>query len=760
MSLKDLKLRHQYRSDRHNLLRDFYIPCLQQAVTYDRAVGFFSSTSLALAAQGLSAFVQSGGKMRLIASPQLSVEDVEAIAQGLKQREDVIVEVVNRELEQEFDQIAQNRLACLAWLLSQGILEIKLAVYRDLHNQGVYHEKLGIFKDTTGHVVAFSGSANESESAYQRNFECLDVFHSWRSGDEERIAEKLENFEQLWQNQTPDLEVIEFPEAAKRGILRRCPPQAPTEGERELEEAEATSHKSEGRGEKYKEMRGERKKRGTQSFSPNRSQEPAGKYQQSGAEQQKREDILNSDSWLLTPDSWLHPSPSVPTLPNGLTLRPYQQQAIDNWFANQGRGTLKMATGSGKTITALAIAAALYQKIQLQGLLIVCPYRHLVTQWAREAQKFGLDPILAFENVRLWQGQLSTQLYNVRAGHQPFLTVITTNATLISQSFQSQLLYFPLKTLMIGDEAHNLGSPQLEKRLPRNIGLRLALSATPERYFDDEGTRSLLNYFGPVLQPEFTLADAIQTGALVRYYYHPILIELTETETKRYAELTTKIARVLSLEDDETDATVAALSMQRAKLIGNAANKLVALRSLMSSRLQTSHTLFYCGDGSMEDELTVDSNRQLNAVVKLLGSELGYRVTTYTAETSLDEREDLRQQFESGALQGLVAIRCLDEGVDIPATQTAVMLASSSNPRQFIQRRGRVLRPHPNKQRATLFDMMVLPPDLGRKTFEVERNLLRKELKRFLEFADLADNAAEARVKLLALQSQYGLLDV
>ena len=255
----------------------------------------------------------------------------------------------------------------------------------------------------------------------------------------------------------------------------------------------------------------------------------------------------------------------------------------------------------------------------------------------------------------------------------------------------------------------------------------------------------------------------------MRYSYHPILIELTERETKRYAELTAKIARALSLgEDDETDVAVAALSMQRAKLIGNATNKLAALRSLMWSRLQTTHTLFYCGDGSVEQDLTTDSigkaspleNRQLTAVVKLLGSELGYRVTTYTAETSLDEREDLRQQFESGELQGLVAIRCLDEAVDIPATQTAVMLASSSNPRQFIQRRGRVLRPHPNKQRATLFDMMVLPPDLGRKTFEVERNLLRKELKRFLEFADLADNAAEARVKLLSLQSQYGLLDV
>ena len=180
----------------------------------------------------------------------------------------------------------------------------------------------------------------------------------------------------------------------------------------------------------------------------------------------------------------------------------------------------------------------------------------------------------------------------------------------------------------------------------------------------------------------------------------------------------------------------------------------------MIHRLDTSHTLFYCGDGAIESGARRSNHRQLTETAKLLGSELGYRINTYTAATPLAERERLRQQFESGELQGLVAIRCLDEGVDIPAIRHAVILASSSNPRQFIQRRGRILRPHPGKERATLFDMIVLPPDLGRESLEVERNLLRKELKRFLEFADLADNAGEARVKLLQIQRRYGLLDI
>ncbi|MCF4968090.1 DNA phosphorothioation system restriction enzyme [Nostoc sp. CMAA1605] len=461
------------------------------------------------------------------------------------------------------------------------------------------------------------------------------------------------------------------------------------------------------------------------------------------------------------------PLPGCPMMPVSLQLRPYQRQAITNWFANHGRGTLKMATGSGKTITALAIACELYQQINLQMLLVVCPYRHLVTQWARECEKFNLQPILAFENVRNWQSQLSTQLYNLRSHSQGFITVITTNSTLIGEGLQSQLKYFPIKTLIIGDEAHNLGAPKLEESLPRSVGLRLALSATPERYFDDDGTQSLFDYFGAVLQPEFTLRDAISQGALVHYLYYPILVELTEAESIAYLKLTKKIGRSILYRDKEIKdsnnfediADLKPLLMQRARLIGAASNKLNALRQLMANRRDTTHTLFYCSDGSLETGQR-SSLRQLKAVAKILGRELGYKVSTYTAQTPLAEREILRHQFENGELQGLVAIRCLDEGVDIPAMQTAVILSSSGNPRQFIQRRGRVLRPHPQKERATIFDMIVLPPDLDRETIEVERNLLRKELRRFVEFADLADNAGEARIKLLNLQKRYGLLDI
>lgn len=447
---------------------------------------------------------------------------------------------------------------------------------------------------------------------------------------------------------------------------------------------------------------------------------------------------------------------NFPMLPDDLVLRDYQKEAVLNWFKNHGRGTLKMATGSGKTITALAITTELYQQIKLQILLIICPFRHLVLQWKEETQKFNLQPILAFESINNWQGELSKQLYLIQNNQQKFLTIITTNSTFMSDGFQSQILFFPEKTLIVGDEAHNLGSPRLLSSLPASIGLRLALSATPERHFDDDGTDFLINYFGKVLPPEFTLANAIKKQALVKYNYYPILVQLTDIEALHYAKLTKKIGWELSKNNSiENNHNLKTLLIRRSRLIATASNKLIALKKLMSENLDMKATLFYCGDG-----YTNQNERQLEAVTRILGKELNYRVNTYTAETSSEDREKIKKQLISGELQGLVAIRCLDEGIDIPMIENAVILASSSNPRQFIQRRGRILRPHDGKKEATLFDMIVIPPILEREIWEIERNLLKKELKRFMEFARLANNAEEAIKILQMLEQEFNIIEL
>lgn len=431
------------------------------------------------------------------------------------------------------------------------------------------------------------------------------------------------------------------------------------------------------------------------------------------------------------------PGGKFPQFPPDLVLRDYQREAIVNWFKNHGRGTLKMATGSGKTITALAVATELYHRIGLKILLIICPFRHLVLQWAQEAKKFNLAPILAFESASEWQNLLTQQLYLINSNSLEFLTIIATNSTFITEKFQSLIPYFHPKTLIVGDEAHNLGTPRFLSALPSNIGLRLALSATPERHFDDGGTELLIDYFGKVIQPEFTIGDAIKKGALVGYNYYPILVELTEEEARKYAKITQKICWAISDgEDIENSPRLRSLLLQRARLVAVAENKLIALRNLMNERREMKPTLFYCGDGNVSQ-----NTRQLEAVTQILGKELNYKINTYTAETPTEERERIKKQLVNGELDGIVAIRCLDEGVDIPMIANAVILASSTNPRQFIQRRGRILRPFPGKKEANIFDMIVMPPAMERDIWLIERSLLKRELARLVEFAFLAKNS-------------------
>lgn len=450
-----------------------------------------------------------------------------------------------------------------------------------------------------------------------------------------------------------------------------------------------------------------------------------------------------------------------PKLPESIILRSYQRDAIDKWFSSGMKGTFKMATGSGKTITSLAVVERCYAEYGLKAVIIVVPYRHLVSQWARESGKFGLEPLTCFENRSNWINLLQAKLYGINSGSVDFLTVITTNSTFSTDAFQAMIDFFPSETLIIGDEAHNLGSTKLLNLLPQKITKRLALSATPERWFDEKGTEGLLQYFGPILK-EFTLKDALDEGALVPYKYHPIFVDLTDDEAELYIDISRKIAKVIGnrSENPEISRAAEALLIQRSRLIASAKNKLKKLKELMINRLDTSHTLIYCGDGTVEEPISTETIRQIDAVTRILGYELGYRVDMYTAETPLYEREDLREKFDSGELQGLVAIRCLDEGVDIPSIQTAVILASSSNPRQFIQRRGRVLRKYPGKKEAVIFDMIVLPPNKIGELLDSEKRLVANEVKRYLEFAELALNAGEVRGMLIEKLNEYSMLDI
>ena len=697
--LSDLRLDISYRSDAGNVVTDFYVPCLLRSALYRRAAGYFTSQGLSLAAKGLAHLVKGRGKVQLVVSPFLTEADIEAIALGYRSRDDALREAVQKGVANADSELVQNRLSTLAWLISVGTLDVKLAFRIDPESEqisrGIYHEKIGIFSDATNNHVAFTGSQNETYGGLVHNFESIDVFCSWRDPDG-RVPRKIEAFQRLWSDQTRGLSVINFTEISREILDRFKTDLAPEIDPEELPTSQLRAVRTAKR----------------------------------------------------------------PRIPTSVVLREYQEVAIKNWFKNNGAGILEMATGTGKTITALGIATTLYDKLQLQALIVVCPFKHLVTQWAKECERFGMEPLLAYENRTRWYDDLTHHLSRLQRDPAAFLCVVTTYATFLSDPFQQRIKYFPERTLIVADEVHNVGASRLSGALPTNIKLRLGLSATPERWFDPEGTQRLSAYFGRILEPRLGIREAIRLGALVPYRYFPILIEFTANERLAYLDISARIARLYGAgTEDEESPALNALLIQRARLIGTAANKLVALRELGNERRNASYMLFYCGDGSVESDVDQSIRRQVEEVTRILGSEIGLRVGVYTAETDMDERDLLRRDLESGQLQGLVAIRCLDEGVDIPAVRTAVILASSTNPRQFVQRRGRVLRRHPGKDAAEIFNMIVVPPKETQST-ESERSLLRKELTRFAEFADIALNAGEARATILELQKRFDLMDI
>ena len=699
--LTELELEITYRSDEAHLVSAFYIPCLSRSVQYNRAVGFFTSNGISLAAQGVAQLLKNDGNMRLVASPCLSEEDIHAIQEGYAKREDILHRAIERVFQDIEDIALRDRLSALSWLIANGHLEVKLAIRVNPDGtlgRGIYHEKIGIFVDSESNYIAFRGSSNETIGGLIDNFESIEVFWSWEDY-QERASRKFQEFERLWENKTHGLDVIDFTEATAE-VLRPYKSEIPPDSD---------PFESFPRGEGY---------------------------------------------------GHLGKTSGTPEIPSDIQLRDYQEDAVRNWFKNNGNGTLKMATGSGKTITALAIVSRLYGFKKIKHLVVVCPFQHLVTQWGRECQRFGLEPILAFESRHRWYEDLGTQLYNVEAGSTLFLSVITTNKTFASDIFQSQLKNFPKATLILADEVHNLGAKALITKLPSFIRYRLGLSATPERWFDDSGSTKLFEYFGKKLEPEFTLKDAIKKKALVPYRYYPIFVNLTEDELDEYLDLSERIAKLWSndVEEEKESPALKALLIRRARLIATAENKLTALRDLMIIHADDTHMLFYCGDGKVEDE-DGEILRHVEAVCKLLGHDLGIKVDTFTAETLLADRKDLLERLDSGDLQGLVAIRCLDEGVDVPSIHKAVILASSTNPRQFIQRRGRILRPSPGKTHAEIYDMIIVPELKGQPS-DTERNLMRRELFRYIEFADLALNPGEARARILPFQEKYGLLDM
>jgi superfamily II DNA or RNA helicase len=432
---------------------------------------------------------------------------------------------------------------------------------------------------------------------------------------------------------------------------------------------------------------------------------------------------------------------------NGISLRPYQRQAVDNWFENQKRGLLRMATGTGKTFTALgAMDEFLETRSEPTLVVIAVPYTHLADQWREEIAKFGYNnPKFLYGSANTeWKGDLSRILSDLTLGMGSDQLIITTHTTLASDYFRDQIERSDCDALLIGDEVHGLGSEHQRKALLDEYEYRIGLSATPERHYDEEGSEYILDYFGGIVF-EYGLGEAIPEF-LTPYDYYPTIVELTEEELEDYNNLSKRLATAAA-SDDADEELVNRLAMKRASIVKSAENKYISLQSVLSKIGEPDHLLVYT------------NSQQIDHVQDIL-NEVGIRQHKFTYREDNDERQRLLNSFDEGEIDALVAMRCLDEGVDVPSTKQAILMSNTGNPMQFIQRRGRVLRRYPGKEKAIIYDFIVVPTmNPTKDTADSEKGILRKELRRFEEFAENARNEHGARNKIERIRMEYGIVE-
>lgn len=709
MGYQDLSILRSYKTNKNDVVREFYVPILKQSVLYKRAVGFFSSTALVELSKGIAGLIRNSGKIKFIVSPLLSEEDIEAIQKGYEER--VIVEqALLREIKEPQNSSERERLNWLATLIASGAMEIKVAFTPPQQINGMYHEKIGLIYDAIGNMVAFTGSMNETINAFHNNYESIVVFNSLVEEDKQRVRDLEHDFDSLWANRENNVSVVDFPKVVSDQLI---------------------------------------------SY--------------------KRDSInLELDQVELeNSHEILHLIPGIPAIPRGVSFHNYQQQAIDTWAENSYCGIFDMATGTGKTFTGLGAVVRLFRDNKRLAVIIVCPYQHLVEQWVEDIVRFNMRPTIGYSTSKQsdWKMRLANDIMDFKLNVIKSFCFVTTNATYSSEYVQKQLNKLGQDTLLLIDEAHNFGAENLRTMLNPKIEYRLALSATLERHGDPIGTQALYDYFGEKCI-EYDLSRAIREGKLTPYYYFPKIVYLTESELELYRELSKKVAKQCHLKPNgayEITEYGKKLLIERARLVAGASSKVELLRTLMEDYKHETHILVYCGatksfdfsgDISERDE---DGERQIVSVSKMLGLELGMKVTHFTSNESASEREKIKKQFaEADPYQAIVAIKCLDEGVNIPSIKTAFILASSTNPKEYIQRRGRVLRKAPNKPFATIYDFVTLPTPIEyvnntSENAHYDLSLIKKEIIRMKEFGEISKNPAEADKLIKTLMETYGL---
>lgn len=734
----------------------FFSEALCNATTFDIKLGFFSSSAINVLADGFATFLYNGGRMRMIINDMLSEEDCNAIVVG---ESDVVtpyfdlnaIDLISNTLSKR----DRHFFECLSWLIRNERIEIKIITPKI--GNGIAHSKCGIFSDGIN-KVAFDGSCNFSRMALVDNIESINAFCDWDGErDKDRINDISNNFNNTFSGADKTVIYLKADQ-----IIKNITNTYKYKDIKDLLEDEQCIINSKIENKPSDSIRWilERARNKVTTII--------------GSLNKEKEKCESKPIITLTP-KFPYPEP-----------RPYQIEAYNNWKISQ-KGLFAMATGTGKTLTSLNCLLQIYNKFKFYQALILVPTITLVEQWEEECKRFNFGHIIkvSSKNQR-WRSDIDDIKLKESLAQSADLPVsfiiIATYSSFSRESAFKQLMSLSRKTqrqmLLIADEAHNIGAPSIISKLDRiKILRRIGLSATPERQFDDIGNKMVMHFFGckDKYTFEYSMKDAIDNGFLCRYKYYPHIVRLDEEEMAEYKKISLQLAKFYNIDENSfSDANdiLMRLLLKRKRIIHKAHNKEEVFRQIIQQRFKEcgnlKYTLVYAPEGvQIDSDIQYDTtdnptddydiDKLIDKYTKII-QEVSPTTTVKKFISGIQNRDEVLRKFSTGEIEVLTSMKCLDEGVDVPRSELAIFCASTGNPRQFIQRRGRILRRHPDKHIAIIHDLVVAPEfDSTEENYNMERNLLKGELQRVKDFAGLSENPAFAYKELEEITNYYNL---
>ena len=694
LGFRSLSLKKRY-SSLDDILNDFMIPVLSISKYYYRASGYFSSSVLPAIAKGLIHFIKNGEKMYLITGLILSEDDIEAIIKGKSTPAEIIEERLQEELNNLDwnDLIVKRRLEVLAWLVAKEKLEIKIAV-PNLENE----------KD------------NRETSLFHSKFAIFEDFN----GDRLHIEGSINETEYGWTRNTESF-------SAHRSWVKE---------EKEFVDSALEEFQ----------------------ILWNNKSEKIKTYEIPEAVKKR---LVKIAPWEIKYENEIEITLEEP---EEIKLWRHQEKAIENWYNNDRKGIFSMATGSGKTLTALYATKRLEEDAFI---ILLVPTHEIMKQWVSGIKRIFREdvPIFRCSSNYSWKDTLVDYIWaNRKKAGKKFIisTISSAKSDIFIKDINDNI---GNNFVLIVDEVHRLGAKESRKimrALDPSLG-RLGLSATPSRIWDDIGTSMIMNYFGGIIY-EYSIKDAIKDGIIVPYEYHVEFVYLTPDELEEYKKISYHIMKeyytliskyglpkdislyqLFSRLSDERDINkINNLLIKRARIIKKSINKIDKVIEIIDKHKdKLGQCLIYC-----------DDKEQLESVSQKLDQN-NYNYVKYIGVHTKNKKDKHLQLFKDGIVQFIVSIKCLDEGVDIPAADSAILVSSSRNPREFVQRRGRVLRLAHNKEKAVIYDLLVVPynPKYLWILNKADMEIFLREIERSLVFLDSATDSEDTLLKITNLYS-------